>query len=155
MVQLGVWLDTCKQTIPAPQVLEQLANLDAKMTYSQARSAAVEGLYHRRLTETLVFEHWHKKTHPDQPPRQQETPRPVLLHSASRMQQLGGKQQDAPARALSVMGSAAANRDSEAVAAAAAGALSEMKQWAIDQELSMMEVRICVSRGVWGLWLPT
>lgn len=145
------------------QVLEQLGNLDAKMTYSQARSAAVGELKNRRLTETLVYEHWHKKTvahfeqqhlqqHPQprqeqyqhQPQEQQETARPLLLHSPSTVstasrRQWGG-QHNASGRALSVAGSAAAHRDPEAAAAAAAGALSEMKQWAIDQELSMMEV---------------
>jgi hypothetical protein len=146
------------------QVMEQLANLDAKMTYSQARSAAVGELNSRRLTETLVYEHWHKKTaahleqqhlqqhpqlhqqqhqqpHQQQPQGQQDSARPLLMHSASTASRRHwGGQHNASGRALTVAGSAAAHRDPEAAAAAAAGALSEMKQWAIDQELSMMEV---------------
>jgi hypothetical protein len=63
---------------------------------------------------------------------------PSTVSTASRRQ--WGGQHNASGRALSVAGSAAAHRDPEAAAAAAAGTLSEMKQWAIDQELSMMEV---------------
>lgn len=137
--------------------MQQLASLDAKMTYSQARSAAAEDLNHRRLTETIVFDAWHKKTphseqqqpHQQQGQRDNQAGMPTRpLHRASTStasrRQPGGKHDASSGRGLSIMGSAAAaHRDPEAAAAAAAGALSEMKQWAIAQELSMMEVCVC------------
>jgi len=44
--------------------------------------------------------------------------------------------------ALLVAGGNISRRDPEAVMAAAAEALADMRQWAVDQELSMMEVSL-------------
>jgi hypothetical protein len=109
------------------QVLEQLATLDVNLTYSQAR--AVQNRAHTQQpdlasTRNLLGHHSGSSSSSSR------------LAADSRRQP-PDQQQHAP----SFAGGAASKRHPEAAAAAAVGAISEMKQWAIDQELSMMEVR--------------
>lgn len=111
------------------QVLEQLATLDVNMTYSQAR--AIQSRAHTQQPEL-------RSTHD------------ALLHqsssgSSSRLAADSRRQPPDQQHGPCLPGGAAPNRHPEVAAAAAVGAISEMKQWAIDQELGMMEVRSCLA----------
>lgn len=107
------------------QVLEQLATLDVNMTYSQARAIQ-------------------RRAHIQQP--ELESTPDVLLHpsssgSSSRLAADSHRRPPDEQHGPSLAGGTAPKRHPEAAAAAAVDAISEMKQWAIDQELGMMEVR--------------
>jgi hypothetical protein len=132
------------------QVLQQLADVGPSMTYSQARAAAASKLNkqaeaaHAALLRQLD---WHKHS-PTRLPQQQDAPgrdAQCSISSSSSSGVLGSRrwpeqtEHNVPARDISNAGWSGAQKHPD-FDAAAAGTLSEMKQWTIDQELSMMEV---------------
>lgn len=63
------------------QVLEQLANLDMHITYSQARSAAVEELQYRHRTDHIDLNAWQRDL--EQAAQVQASPRQSFQHNSS------------------------------------------------------------------------
>lgn len=127
-------------------MLEQLANVDPSMTYSQARVAASNKLNeqaeaaHAALLRQL--DPWHKHP-PTRLSQQQDAPWQDAQRSSSNSGGLGSRrwpqtEHNVPAQDISTTGWSGAQRHTDSDAAAET--LSEMKQCTIDQELSMMEV---------------